>query len=303
MITMLQLEYFLRLCTTQHITQTAKELYISQTALSSRIIGLEKELGVKLFHRTNNHIRLTDVGELVVARAKELDGLYQHMLTDISRLSSAEGQRPVDCHIYTTQLISSTLLFRVLSTLNLRYPGIHLNIEELDPPEIADGVTFTPNTEGIISMSTFHEADSLRLSSGTLVFDHYFQDELMLGVAENSPLAERKLISAEELATIPLALCNNEAMMIHNLLEPGAEPSVALHVSSYDLCREMISRNRAAGLTSQLRNYYSKCPMKAVPLEKNVTISYGCIYDPATPKTPFLTDLFNIVSAELNHVR
>lgn len=164
-------------------------------------------------------------------------------------------------------------------------------------------MAFTPNSVGIISMSTFHEADSLRLSSGKLVFDHYFQDELMLGVAENSPLAERKLISAEELATIPLALCNNEAMMIHNLLEPGAEPSVALHVSSYDLCREMISRNRAAGLTSRLRNYYSKCPMKAIPLEKNVTISYGCIYDPATPKTPFLTDLFNIVSAELNHVR
>lgn len=297
------LRYLIQVADIGSISLAAEACYITQQGLSRIISNLEKELGVKLFHRTNNHIRLTDVGELVVARAKELDGLYQHMLTDISRLSSAEGQRPVDCHIYTTQLISSTLLFRVLSTLNLRYPGIHLNIEELDPPEIADGVAFTPNSVGIISMSTFHEADSLRLSSGKLVFDHYFQDELMLGVAENSPLAERKLISAEELATIPLALCNNESMMIHNLLEPGAEPSVALHVSSYDLCREMISRNRAAGLTSRLRNYYSKCPMKAIPLEKNVTISYGCIYDPATPKTPFLTDLFNIVSAELNHVR
>ena len=297
------LRYLIQVADIGSISLAAEACYITQQGLSRIISNLEKELGVKLFHRTNNHIRLTDVGELVVARAKELDGLYQHMLTDISRLSSAEGQRPVDCHIYTTQLISSTLLFRVLSTLNLRYPGIHLNIEELDPPEIADGVTFTPNSVGIISMSTFHEANSLRLSSGKLVFDHYFQDELMLGVAGNSPLAERKLISAEELATIPLALCNNESMMIHNLLEPGAEPSVALHVSSYDLCREMISRNRAAGLTSRLRNYYSKCPMKAIPLEKNVTISYGCIYDPATPKTPFLTDLFNIVSAELNHVR
>ena len=249
------LRYLIQVADIGSISLAAEACYITQQGLSRIISNLEKELGVKLFHRTNNHIRLTDVGELVVARAKELDGLYQHMLTDISRLSSAEGQRPVDCHIYTTQLISSTLLFRVLSTLNLRYPGIHLNIEELDPPEIADGVAFTPNSVGIISMSTFHEADSLRLSSGKLVFDHYFQDELMLGVAENSPLAERKLISAEELATIPLALCNNEAMMIHNLLEPGAEPSVALHVSSYDLCREMISRNRAAGLTSRLRNY------------------------------------------------
>ena len=132
------LRYLIQVADIGSISLAAEACYITQQGLSRIISNLEKELGVKLFHRTNNHIRLTDVGELVVARAKELDGLYQHMLTDISRLSSAEGQRPVDCHIYTTQLISSTLLFRVLSTLNLRYPGIHLNIEELDPPEIAD---------------------------------------------------------------------------------------------------------------------------------------------------------------------
>ena len=51
MITLLQLEYFRKLAATEHITQTAKELYISQTALSSMIIGLEKELGVQLFAR------------------------------------------------------------------------------------------------------------------------------------------------------------------------------------------------------------------------------------------------------------
>ncbi len=145
------LRYLIQVADIGSISLAAEACYITQQGLSRIISNLEKELGVKLFHRTNNHIHLTDVGELVVARAKELDGLYQHMLTDISRLSSAEGQRPVDCHIYTTQLISSTLLFRVLSTLNLRYPGIHLNIEELDPPEIADGVAFTPNSVGIIS--------------------------------------------------------------------------------------------------------------------------------------------------------
>ena len=296
------LRYLIQVADIGSISLAADACYITQQGLSRIISNLEKELGVKLFHRNNNHIRLTDVGELVVTRARELDGLYQHMLTDISHLSSSEGERPVDYHIYTTQLISSTLLFRVLSTLNLRYPGIHLNIEELDPPEIADGVTFTPNSVGIISMSTFHEAESLRLGSGKLVFDHYFQDELMLGVAENSPLAQRELITAEELAAIPLALCNNEVMMIRNLLESGVEPSVALHVSSYDLCREMISRNRAAGLTSKLRNFYSKSPVKAIPVEKSVTVSYGCIYDPHVPKTPFLQDLFAIVTAELGRI-
>lgn len=64
MITLLQLEYFRKLAATEHITRTAKELYISQTALSSMIIGLEKELGVQLFDRSKRAIRLNDAGRL-----------------------------------------------------------------------------------------------------------------------------------------------------------------------------------------------------------------------------------------------
>lgn len=298
------LRYLIQVADIGSISLAAEACYITQQGLSRIISNLEKELGVKLFHRKNNRIQLTDVGELVVSRARELDGLYQHMLNDVSRISrSSEGQRPVDYHIYTTQLISSTLLFRVLSTLNLRYPGIHLDIEELEPPEIADEADFTNNTIGILSITDFHQRESLRLNSKKLVFDAFFEDNLMLGVAENSPLVRKESIGPVEFSTIPLALCNNEIKMAQELLPPGAVPTVALHCSSYDLCREMMSRNRAAGLTSTLRNYYSKCPIRAIPLEKTVTVSYGCIYDPNTPKTPFLSDLLSIVQAELRHIK
>ena len=297
------LRYLIQVAESGSISQAAETCYITPQGLSRIISSLEKELGVALFHRSSNHIRLTDMGEIVVARARELDALYQRMLNDISRDSVQQaGFPPVDYHIYTTQLISSTLLSRVLSALNLRYPGIHLNIVELTPPEIADDAEFTENSVGIISMSTFHEAASLRLKSGELKFDHYFQDDLMLGVAEHSPLADREVISAAELATIPLALCHTEDMMAHNLLDPGDEPAVALHISSYDLCRDMVCRNRAAGLTSTLRDHYSKCPIKAIPLERTVTVSYGVIYDPAMPRTPFLEDLFSIVRNEFSHI-
>ncbi len=64
MITLLQLDYFRKLAATEHITQTAKELYISQTALSSMIIGLERELGVQLFDRSKRSIRLNQAGRI-----------------------------------------------------------------------------------------------------------------------------------------------------------------------------------------------------------------------------------------------
>ena len=64
MITLLQLDYFRKLAAVEHITKTAQELRISQTALSSMIINLERELGVQLFDRSKRTIRLNDAGRL-----------------------------------------------------------------------------------------------------------------------------------------------------------------------------------------------------------------------------------------------
>lgn len=208
----------------------------------------------------------------------------------------------MDLHIYTTQLISSTVLPKVLSAFNLRHPGVNLNIIELTPPEIADEVEFTEKSIGIISMTTFHQAQSHRLGSGALIFDRYFSDELMLGVAEHSPLAERTLISAEELAAIPLALCHTEAMMIRNLIPPDLDPTVALYTCSYELCQRMVAKNGAAGLTSILHDHYSKFHIASVPLEKKITVSYGVIYNPAIPRSPLAEDIIAMVRNELSHI-
>ncbi|MBC8574946.1 LysR family transcriptional regulator [Yanshouia hominis] len=72
MITLLQLKYFRQLAATEHITRTARELYISQTALSSMIIGLEKELGTPLFERSNRAIHLNEAGRLYLKYVDEV---------------------------------------------------------------------------------------------------------------------------------------------------------------------------------------------------------------------------------------
>ncbi|MBQ3134452.1 MAG: LysR family transcriptional regulator [Oscillospiraceae bacterium] len=93
MITLLQLDYFRRLAATEHITQTAKELYISQTALSSMIIGLEKELGVKLFDRSKRSIRLNQAGRLYLQYVNEVFSALENGRTALHELTeSAEHQ-------------------------------------------------------------------------------------------------------------------------------------------------------------------------------------------------------------------
>src|SRR6202142_1775857 len=45
----------------------AAELGLSRTALSSAVAGLERRLGVQLFHRTTRSVSLTEAGEQFVA--------------------------------------------------------------------------------------------------------------------------------------------------------------------------------------------------------------------------------------------
>jgi DNA-binding transcriptional LysR family regulator len=60
-------------------TQAALDLHIAQSAVSQQVGRLESELGVELLRRTTRRVEVTEVGELVLARARralaEVDGV------------------------------------------------------------------------------------------------------------------------------------------------------------------------------------------------------------------------------------
>lgn len=59
----LQLFYFQKVALSENLTKTARELFITPSALSMSISRLEKELGVNLFDRTGNHLTLNEQGK------------------------------------------------------------------------------------------------------------------------------------------------------------------------------------------------------------------------------------------------
>lgn len=65
-----QLKYFLSAAKTLSFSETAKEFYMSQPAISHQIVELEQELGTKLFDRNSRGVQLTRAGELFLEDAK-----------------------------------------------------------------------------------------------------------------------------------------------------------------------------------------------------------------------------------------
>ena len=77
------LRYFLAVAQYQNITKAAQELLISQPTLSRQLAELEAELGVTLFIRGHRQITLTEAGEYLQARAKEIVQLADQTTTDL----------------------------------------------------------------------------------------------------------------------------------------------------------------------------------------------------------------------------
>lgn len=66
------LQYFQTIAEIGHLGRAAKQLCRSQPALTKSIHRLEKALGAQLFERVGRGIRLTPVGEVLLARARLL---------------------------------------------------------------------------------------------------------------------------------------------------------------------------------------------------------------------------------------
>ena len=67
-----QLTYFLAIAEEGQITAAARRLNMAQPPLSQQMKALEEELGVELFQREPRSVTLTDAGEILYRRARQL---------------------------------------------------------------------------------------------------------------------------------------------------------------------------------------------------------------------------------------
>ena len=63
-----QLQYFVAVAKSLHMTRTAEQLHVAQPALSQSISRLERELGVALFRREARRLALTPAGTYLLER-------------------------------------------------------------------------------------------------------------------------------------------------------------------------------------------------------------------------------------------
>lgn len=137
MISIKQLHYALAIEKTLHFKKAAEACNVSQSALSTAINELEKQLGLTIFERNNKQVLVTNNGQLILNKAKkvklELDELMQ-----ISQINKAPFSSAMTIGVIPT--IGPYLLPKVLPEVRRQYPSFKLKIIEEQSHVLVDKI-------------------------------------------------------------------------------------------------------------------------------------------------------------------
>ncbi|MGW7658202.1 LysR family transcriptional regulator, partial [Streptomyces tendae] len=124
MLDLRQLRYFSAVAETEHVGRAAEQLHISQSPLSRQIAQLEKNLGLTLFERSQQRIRLTRDGAIFLSEAR---ALLRHAdrLENLGR-RLGRGEEGGLCIGYVADAMHTGVLPGALRRLQEESPGIHV---------------------------------------------------------------------------------------------------------------------------------------------------------------------------------
>ncbi len=218
-----QLEYFIAIAETGHMSQAAKMLNVSQPALTSNIQKLEREVGVDLFDRVGRRIVLNEFGEAFLPTAKLLMNELEEGLVKVRDLKRSEDSRVVMC---TRSFAYHPALEREIYST---YPNVSLANSDCD---------FTDLLENVRSGTLDFCVVGKKLSTNTLSYAVFHGIDMVMLVAEDGPFAHLETatldkFSGAEFASLPSDKASGASEFLESCHEAGFEPNVTFIGTDY----------------------------------------------------------------------
>lgn len=137
-MTFTQLEIFIAVAEHRSFTLAAKQLGITQSAVSHALKALEKHWNVSLLTRDQNSIELTHIGQQLLLHAKEVLNTAQIMQQEVNAsLGIQQGTLRIGSFGSSSSI---HLLPELLNAYRQRYPQIEIFVEEGTDHEVSQWI-------------------------------------------------------------------------------------------------------------------------------------------------------------------
>ncbi|MGL6104896.1 LysR family transcriptional regulator [Romboutsia sp.] len=231
-----EIEYFIEVVKERNFTKAANNLYISQPALSKAIKNLETNLKTQLIERNAKTFNLTYDGEIFYENAKQSVEIINRELyklqdtLDHGKKTIKIGIPPVIGSVYFTLIIAE---FRKLN------PDIEIYIIEEGANNIKEKVENESIELGAVIFP---------IKSENLISYPIRNNEVMLVVSKEHPLAYKDVIDLSELESEKFIVFNEDFMMYDKIIKACKDvnftPNIVMKTSQWDFIIEMVALNQ-----------------------------------------------------------
>lgn len=199
MATLQQLRYLIAVSEHGSINAAARELFATQSNLSSAMKDLERELGVTIFTRSNRGVALTNDGTELLGYARQVIEQADMLERRYATGTQSQARLAVSTQHYH---------FSVQAFVNVAetYGGddYDLVLRECTTAEIIEDVRTFRSEIGVLYTDGFNQRVLQRaFDDANVEFHPLFDAQVHVFVGEHHPLAGRSVIKPEELAEYP----------------------------------------------------------------------------------------------------
>jgi DNA-binding transcriptional LysR family regulator len=257
-----QLTYFKKVAETGSISRAAEELLLTQPAVSKQIIGLENELGERLFDRIGKKVFLTHAGEKLYIHA-------ENILRSVADAKTAVRDLSEECSgeliIGASDHISIHRLPSVLKSYITAFPKVDLKLRCHRSEAIHEMVARNQVDLGVITLPK---------PEPNMIMKAVWKDNMSLIFVKNHPLATMSRIKLKDTLTYGMILTETGTETRSNFdaafAKKGLRPNVSMEVAYIETIKALVR----AGLGISI------LPDKAVESEvKNGDLIKARIFD------------------------
>ena len=169
-----RVDYVLALAEERNLTKAAQKLYISQPTLTKYITRLEQDLGVLLFDRTVQPIRITRAGQVFIEEMQKIQTRETNLRTRLKAISRDADSFSIGIPTIRAEYV----LPQVLSCFLEKYPHVSVSTD----PRIESTI------EGAVAAGELDVAvGALTLAYDELEYTFLKEDEVLLLLSREHP--------------------------------------------------------------------------------------------------------------------
>jgi DNA-binding transcriptional LysR family regulator len=192
--TLRQIRYFVTIAETLSVSKAARDLYLSQSALTNALSELEASLGVLLFIRSHKGVTLTHEGHQFLISSRRI---LASVADAAQGLTAGTTQDKGTLVIGVTSLVAGYYLSEPLSRFTQHFPGVKVTLIEDEQAYLENQLVNGEIDVAIFMLQQMHEPDAFEMETLT-------RSPLKVWLPVNHPLFKQADISLLELAKEPL---------------------------------------------------------------------------------------------------